>query len=92
MTNYHSNADIVKQSLTMQEISAFYGFKIQKGNVISCPFHSEKTASCHLYERSFYCFGCGAGGDVIKFVQLYFNLDFMQAMAKLNADFGLGLS
>ena len=76
----------------MQEISAFYGFKVQKGNVISCPFYSEKTASCHLYERSFYCFGCGTGGDEIKFVQLYFNLDFMQAMAKLNADFGLGLN
>lgn len=91
MTNYHSNADIIKQ-LTMQEIAVFYGFKVQRGNVIFCPFHSEKTASCRLYEHSFYCFGCGAGGDVIKFVQLYFNLTFPQAMAKLNADFGLGLN
>lgn len=91
---YHSNAsnaDIIKQ-LTMQEVAVFYDFKIQRGNVISCPFHSEKTASCRLYEHSFYCFGCGVGGDVIKFVQLYFNLEFPQAMAKLNADFGLGLN
>lgn len=92
MMNYRSNADIVKQSLTMQEVAVFYGFKIQRGNVMPCPLHSEKTASCHVYEHSFYCFGCGVGGDVIKFVQLYFNLDFMQAMAKLNADFGLGLN
>ena len=37
-----------------------------------CPFHSEKTPSFTVYQdtQSFYCFGCGAGGDVISFVKL----------------------
>jgi len=91
MTNYRSNVDIIK-SLKMHDVAQTYGFISNSRNYICCPFHSEKTASCRLYEHSFYCFGCGTGGDVIKFVQLYFNLDFMQAMAKLNADFGLGLN
>ena len=40
--------------------------------VCSCPFHSERTPSCHIYTetQSFYCFGCGAGGDVINFIRL----------------------
>ena len=47
-----------------------------------CPFHSEKTPSCHVYtdSQSFYCFGCGAGGDVITFMRLTQNLDYMSAV------------
>jgi DNA primase len=53
--------------------------------VCLCPFHSEKTASCHVYalNQSFYCFGCGAGGSVITFTQLTENLDFMGAVRLL---------
>ncbi|MCL1903316.1 MAG: DNA primase [Oscillospiraceae bacterium] len=47
-----------------------------------CPFHSEKTPSCHVYtdSQSFYCFGCGLGGDVITFTRLTENLDYMGAV------------
>ena len=50
-----------------------------------CPFHKEKTPSfCVSYEkRIFKCFGCGKGGDVIKFVQLYQNTDFKTALKTL---------
>ncbi len=50
--------------------------------VCCCPFHSEKTPSCHIYmaTQSFYCFGCGAAGDVINFVRLYENLDYMESV------------
>ena len=82
----------IKQSLTMQEIACFYGFKPNRQNYIPCPFHSEKTASLRLYDKSFYCFGCGTGGDFIKFVQLYFNISFAQALIRINSDFRLGLS
>ena len=53
--------------------------------VCLCPFHSEKTASCHIYadNQSFYCFGCGAGGSVITFTQLTENLDYMAAVRLL---------
>ncbi len=47
-----------------------------------CPFHNEKTPSFTVYpeSRSFYCFGCGAGGDVISFVRRMDNLDYIEAV------------
>lgn len=53
--------------------------------VCSCPFHSEKTPSCTVFTetQSFYCFGCGAGGDVITFTMKIENLDFMEAVKLL---------
>ena len=47
-----------------------------------CPFHSERTPSCTVYtdNGSFYCFGCGAGGDVITFVMKIENLDYIEAV------------
>lgn len=84
--------DGINQSLTMHQIVRFYGFKPNRQNYIACPFHSEKTASLRLYNKSFYCFGCGVGGDMIKFMQLYFNISFSQALLRINSDFRLGLS
>lgn len=51
-----------------------------------CPFHDEKTASFYIYpdSNSFYCFGCHAGGDVIKFIQLISGLSFREAVRELN--------
>ena len=53
--------------------------------VCSCPFHSEKTPSCTIFTdtQSFYCFGCGAGGDVITFTMKMENLDFSEAVKLL---------
>ena len=59
--------------------------------VCSCPFHSEKTPSCTVFTetQSFYCFGCGAGGDVITFIMKIENLDFMEAVKLLAQRSGL---
>ncbi|MCL2755241.1 MAG: DNA primase [Oscillospiraceae bacterium] len=53
--------------------------------VCLCPFHSEKSPSCHIYtdDPHFYCFGCGKGGDVITFTQLTQNLDYISAVRLL---------
>ncbi len=53
--------------------------------VCCCPFHSEKTPSCTIYPEnsSFYCFGCGVGGDIIKFVMLTDNVSYMEAVRTL---------
>lgn len=77
----------------MIDICKTYGFNIQRGNFICCPFHNEKTPSLKLYDgnRGFYCFGCGEHGSVIDFVMRYFGLDFKSAISKLNDDFCLGL-
>ena len=47
-----------------------------------CPFHGEKTPSFTVFPntKSFYCFGCGAGGDVITFIQKIENLDYVGAI------------
>jgi len=51
---------------------------------VLCPFHKEKTASCVVYENdggdSFYCFGCGEGGDCITFVAKTLGVSAGQAM------------
>lgn len=54
-----------------------------------CPFHNEKTPSCHVHpdKEYFHCFGCGAGGDVITFTMKYNNLDYWEAV-KLLAERG----
>lgn len=56
-----------------------------------CPFHNEKTPSFVVSETKqiFTCFGCGATGDVISFVEKYYNLDFMQAVEKLAIEYGI---
>ena len=61
--------------------------------VCLCPFHSEKTASCHVYtdSQSFYCFGCGAGGSVFTFTQLTQNLEFVEAVRFLAERTGIPL-
>lgn len=50
-----------------------------------CPFHNEKTPSFTVYpdSQSFYCFGCGAGGDVITFMRRIENLDYIEAVKTL---------
>lgn len=58
-----------------------------------CPFHSEKTPSFTVYKdtQSFYCFGCGAGGDVISFIMRQENLDYVSAVEFLARRAGISL-
>lgn len=56
-----------------------------------CPFHNEKTPSFTVYPetQSFYCFGCGAGGDAITFIKKIENLDYIDALKMLSQRAGL---
>ena len=58
-----------------------------------CPFHSEKTPSFVVYPetQSYYCFGCGAGGDVITFIRTMNNLGYVEAVKFLAARAGMPL-
>jgi DNA primase len=58
-----------------------------------CPFHPEKTPSFHVDadKQLFYCFGCGAGGDVFKFLMLYEKLEFPEALRSLAGRYGITL-
>ncbi len=82
--------DLIK-SLDIKNVVSYYGIKIER-NMCICPFHNDKTASMKLNKNTFYCFACHENGDVIQFVQNYFDLDFISAMKKLNYDFALGIN
>ena len=85
----------IKERLTMREVAECYGFQVGRSGFIKCPFHSgDHTASLKIYNgrSGWHCFGCGAGGSVIDFVMRLFNLNFRQAVLRINADFHLGLT
>ena len=88
-------AEIIKQSLSMQEVAEKYGFYPNSAGFIQCPFHTgDHTASLKVYPEKgggFYCFGCKAHGSVIDFVMRIFDCSFQTALERLNSDFGLGL-
>ncbi|MCL2508065.1 MAG: DNA primase [Oscillospiraceae bacterium] len=75
-------------------ISSYVTLK-RRGKTLTglCPFHSEKTPSFTVYpdSNSFYCFGCGAGGDVITFVRRVENLDYVEAVKSLAQRYGLNM-
>ena len=58
-----------------------------------CPFHSEKTPSFHVDPEKgfFHCFGCRAGGDVFKFLELHEQVGFQDAVRMLAQKFGVAL-
>ena len=74
----------LKYKSDISEIASSYMQLKRRGrNLVGlCPFHGEKTPSFNIYAEngSFYCFGCGAGGDVITFVMKIENLDYMEAV------------
>ena len=79
----------VKAAATVRQAAEHYGLKIGQGNMVCCPFHADRTPSMKLNEDYFYCFGCGATGDVIDLVARLFNLSSYEAAQKLALDFGL---
>lgn len=85
----------IRRILTAQQVAEFYGFQVGRSGFIKCPFHAnDNTASLKLYdgEGGFHCFACGAHGSVIDFVMRLFDLNFRQAVLRINSDFHLGLT
>lgn len=77
-----------------QLISRYTNLKRSGRNLSGlCPFHSEKTPSFVVYpeNNSFYCFGCGAGGDVVTFVRMAEHLEYIEALRFLAERAGMTL-
>ncbi len=77
-----------------QVISRYVQLKRRGRNLTGlCPFHSEKSPSFTVYPetQSFYCFGCGAGGDAITFLRKIDNLDYMEAVRALAERAGMAV-
>ena len=81
--------ETVKQSVTVREAAQMYGIEVNRNGMACCPFHDDKHPSMKLNEEYFYCFGCGATGDVIDFTARLYNLPPKEAAEKLAQDFGL---
>lgn len=80
--------DAVKQSVTTRQAAEMYGMKIRRNNMVSCPFHNDRTPSMKVDNR-FHCFGCGADGDVIDFVSRIYGISNLEAAQKTASDFGI---
>ena len=79
----------IKMAVSVKEAAEYYGLKVNRGNMVCCPFHNDRTPSMKLNEDYFYCFGCGATGDVIDLAARLFNLSSYDAAKKLAYDFGI---
>ena len=81
--------ETVKQSVPVKEAAERYGIEVGRNSMACCPFHDDKNPSMKLNEEYFYCFGCGATGDVIDLTARLYNLSPKEAAEKLAQDFGL---
>ncbi len=77
--------DVVSSYVTLKKAGRLYSGR--------CPFHNEKTPSFYIYPdtQSFYCFGCGAGGEVITFIKKIENLDYIDAVKLLAQRAGMNM-
>lgn len=94
MENYRltkEDYETIKSHLTMRQVAEYYGYPADRKGWCRCPFHNDGHPSMLLYPdgRGFYCFSCGAGGDVISFVARLENISNAKAAKMLADDFSL---
>ena len=84
--------EVVRRNDIVDVVGSYVQLK-RKGRLHGglCPFHNEKTPSFYVYpdSQSFFCFGCGAGGDVITFIKKINNLDYVEAVKLLAGRAGM---
>lgn len=80
--------EAVKQSVTTRQAAEHYGIRVGRNGMACCPFHKDRTPSMKVDSR-YYCFGCGATGDVIDFVASLHNVGKRDAAIRLAEDFGI---
>ena len=85
MTMYET----IKAAVPMRQAAEHYGLKTSRNGMACCPFHHDRHPSMKLNADYFFCFGCGAKGDVIDLVARLYDLSGYEAVQKLAADFGI---
>ena len=85
MTMYET----IKAAVPVKQAAEHYGLKVNRNGMACCPFHHDRHPSLKLNENYFFCFGCGAKGDVIDLVARLFGLSSYEATQRLAADFGI---
>ncbi len=81
--------EIVKENVNLREAAELYGIDVNRYSKALCPFHNDRHPSLYVADDHYYCFACGAHGDVIDFVSKLFQLSLYDAARKLAADFHL---
>ena len=79
----------IKSAITVRQAGEVYGMEPDRHGMVCCPFHSDSHPSMKLNDNYYYCFGCGATGDVVDLTAKLFDLNPRQAAEKLAHDFGL---
>lgn len=79
----------VKAAVTLRHAAETYGLRVLRNGMTCCPFHEDRHPSLKLNKDYFFCFGCGASGDVIDFTGRLFGISLKDAAQKLAADFGI---
>ena len=79
--------ETVKAAVTPKMAAERYGLNVGRNNMVRCPFHDDHHPSMKLNEDTFFCFGCGAKGDVIEFTSRLYDLKPLEAAKKLETDF-----
>ena len=80
--------EAVKQSVTTRQAAERYGLNVNRNGMAVCPFHRDRHPSMKV-DRRYYCFGCGATGDVIDFVSLLHGISAKEAALMLARDFSI---
>ena len=85
-------AQTIKDSVSAFDVGHALGLEIRHGRC-QCPIHGGHDFNCVLYKgnRGYYCHVCHQGGDVISFVQRYYNMQFSDSVRWFNATFNLGM-
>ena len=81
--------EAVREAVPVPLAAERYGLSANRAGMVRCPFHDDHTPSLKLNEDYFYCFGCGAGGDVVSLTARLFDLRPYEAASKLAVDFGV---
>ena len=79
----------IKAAISVKQAAEHYGLKVSRNGMACCPFHHDRHPSLKLNEDYFFCFGCGAKGDVIDIVAKLFDLSGYEAAQRLVDDFGI---
>ena len=82
--------ETIKAAVPLRQAAEHYGLRVLSNGMACCPFHKDRHPSLKLNEDYFFCFGCGASGDVIDFTARLFGLSPYAAAKKLEIDFGIG--
>ena len=84
--------EYIKEAVPIIDAARYYGLSVDDKGKALCCFHSEKTPSLSFKGKTFKCFGCGEGGDVIKLVQHLTGAQRpIEAAKRINVDYRLDI-